>query len=531
MQGLRFGVRKDWPELIPILQKGLNSISERQKKVISEKWLSIDYHPGISYRLIWQIIGIASLLVLAVMIWNVILNRKVKQRTSQLIYNANYDKLTDLPNRFLILDRLSQKITEAQASAYQITVISIYINDFKTINNVYGHQTGDDTLRVFAQRLKSSLREHQVIGRLGGNKFLMIQSHVQSSIESASLAEQILVCSERPFTSGLNHISLDISLGITMFPNDGEDAELLLRRAVTATQHAKNKAQGGYIYYTERLNQKVARKLTIETHLRSAVEHNELEVYFQPKIDPITVKPTSFEALIRWHSKELGSVSPAEFIPIAESYGIIKEIGLFVIKQALSSLQKLQNQYGFAFSIAINLSPVQFFDEDLLPNIELLLSKYKLKPSSIEFEITEGVLLSKFSGIEDKLGKLEALGVSLAMDDFGTGYSSLSYLRKYRFDTLKIDQEFIAGLPHSNADKKLVTAIIAMAHELDMKVVAEGVETEQQHAFLIEQKCDLVQGWLFSKALNMTDLNAYLDEQFLICDTISDNQSMLYTFK
>ncbi|MEH6442908.1 MAG: transporter substrate-binding domain-containing protein [Oceanospirillaceae bacterium] len=526
IQGLRFGVRKDWPELISILQKGLNSISGRQKKVISEKWLSIDYNPGMSARLIWKIIGIAALLVLAVMIWNIILNRKVKLRTSQLIYNANYDKLTDLPNRFLTLDRLNQKITEAQIGTGQIAVISIYINDFKTINNVYGHQTGDDILRIFALRLKSSLREHQLVGRLSGNKFLMIQSHVQDCIESASLAEQILECSEKPFTAGLNNISLDASLGITLFPDDGEDAELLLKRAGTATQHAKNKGRGGYIYYTERLNSNVARKLAIETQLRSAIECNELEVYFQPKLDPITVKAISFEALLRWNSKELGFVSPTEFIPIAESYGIIKEIGLFVIKQALSTLQQLQNKYGFEFSIAINLSPVQFYDEDLLPNIEQLLNKYKLKPSSVEFEITEGVLLSELSGIEDKLRKLESLGVSLAMDDFGTGYSSLSYLRKYRFDTLKIDQEFIAGLPHSISDKKLVTAIIVMAHELDMIVVAEGVETAQQHAFLVEQKCDLVQGWLFSNALNVTDVNAYLDQQFLICNSLTDQQSM-----
>ena len=522
VQSLRFAVRKDWPELVSILQKGLDSISLRQKKMISERWLSINYDPGINYQLIWKIIGLASLLIIAVTMWNLILNRKVKQRTSQLIYSANYDKLTDLPNRFLTLDRLKQSINEAQINDHKIAVVAIEIDDFKMINSAFGNQAGDEVLHTYAQRLKNSLREHQQIGRLSGNQFLMIQSHIQDAIESASLAEQIIACSTKPLTAlpnasaGVpnNKISLNSSMGITIYPDDGAQAELLLKHADTAKLHAKKHTPGSYIYYSERLNQNLTRQIMIEKHLSTAIENDEFEVYYQPKLDPITKKSVSFEALLRWNSKELGAVSPAEFIPIAEKHEIINEIGLFVIKRALPALQQWQTTYGVEFSIAINLSPAQFHDEDLLANIEHQLGQHALKSSTIEFEITEGVLLSKFPGIEDKLAKLEKLGVSLAMDDFGSGYSSLSYLRKYRFDTLKIDREFIAELSHSSADKKLVSAIIAMAHELDMKVVAEGVETEQQHDFLVEHQCDFVQGWLYSKALNTTDLAVYLDEQF-----------------
>jgi diguanylate cyclase (GGDEF)-like protein len=522
VQQLHFGVRKDWPELVSILQKGLNSISPRQQKIISEKWLSIDYAPAIDYRLIWQVISVIALLVFAVAIWNFILNRKVKLRTSQLIYSANYDQLTDLPNRFLTLDRLQQKIDDAKGDDYQIAVVSIYINDFKSINTAYGEHAGDTILHDFAQRLKGSMRENQQIGRLNSTKFLMIQSNIRDFLASASLAEQILACSDKAFTSEHKDISLNLSLGITLYPDDGADAQLLLQHADAATQHARKQNSGGYIYYTERLNHNISRQLSVEKHLRRAIKRNEFEVYYQPKLDPKTQKTVSFEALLRWNSEVLGSVSPVEFIPIAEKYDIINEIGLFVIQKALSALKIWQTKYAVEFSMAINLSPVQFHDEDLLPNIEALLSKYQLNHSTIEFEITEGVLLSKLSGIEEKLRKLELLGVSLAMDDFGTGYSSLSYLRKYRFDTLKIDKEFIAELPHSHADNKLVPAIIAMAHELDMKVVAEGVETEQQRSYLIEHKCDFVQGWLFSKALRMQEIDLYLDKQF--CATKSQHQ-------
>lgn len=514
VQSLHFGVRKDWPQLVTLLQKGLDSISLRQKKIISEKWLSIEYSPSTDYRLIWQIVGYFSLLVFAFILWNLSLNRKVKKRTSQLSYSANYDQLTDLPNRFLILDRLKQNIREAQESNQKVAIISIDIDNFKMINNLYGHEVGDLILHEFASRLKGSLQSYQDIGRISGNQFLMIQSHIIDADESASLAEKILTCTKKPFAPSHHDISINASLGITLFPNDGNTAELLLKHADTAMQHAKKQNQGSYIYYTEHLNHDMSRKLVIEKCLHNAIQRNEFEVYFQPKLEPESQKTVSFEALLRWTNEELGSVSPTEFIPIAEKSEIINDIGFFVITQALSALEQWQSKYNIELSIAINLSPAQFKDDNLLANIEALLNQYKVKSSTVEFEITEGVLLTKYGDIEDKLMKLESLGVSLAMDDFGTGYSSLSYLRKYRFNTLKIDREFIAELPHSDADKKLVAAIIAMAHVLGMKVVAEGVETKQQYAYLLQQNCDLVQGWLFSKALSFNDASDYLEAQY-----------------
>jgi len=514
VQRLRFGVRQDWPELVAIIQKGLDSISARQHQSISEKWLSIEYDPGIDPSVFWKAaVGIFSLIVIVVF-WNIQLNRKVKLRTSQLAYSSNYDKLTNLPNRFLILDRLNQKISETRSTLYKIIVVSIDINDFKKINNIYGHHVGDQLLVEYSQRLKNSLKKNQSVGRISSNQFLLIQSNNLDSVDPATLAEQAIACMSKPFAAPINDIEMQASIGITLYPADGKNAELLLKNANAATQHAKKQANGSYVYYTDRLTRDVSRELLIEKELQHSIERSELEVYFQPKLSPKSKRIVSFEALLRWNNGKLGTVSPVEFIPIAEKSDIINQIGFFVIESSLTALEKWQNKYPVEFSVAVNLSPVQFQSDGLLPKIASILKQHSIASSALEFEITEGVLLTQCINIDEKLRGLEELGVSLAMDDFGTGYSSLSYLRKYRFNTLKIDREFITELPHSDADKKLVSAIIAMAHELGMKVVAEGVENEAQNTYLIEQNCDYVQGWLFSKAQKFSTITQLLDQHY-----------------
>ena len=514
VQRLRFGVRQDWPELTSIIQKGLDSISARQHKIISEKWLSVEFAPGIDPAIFWKA-GIAVfLLIVLIVFWNILLNRKVKLRTSQLAYSSNYDKLTNLPNRFLILDRLNQKISETTNTSYRIAVVSIDINDFKKINNIYGHHVGDQLLVEYSQRLQDSLKKNQAVGRISSNQFLMIQSNILDSADPTTLAEHAITCMSKPFAAPINDIEMKASIGITLYPADGNNAELLLKNADAATQHAKKQANGNYTYYTDQLTQDVSRQLLIEKELQHSIERNELEVYFQPKLSPKSKRIVSFEALLRWNNGELGTVSPVEFIPIAEKSDIINQIGFFVIESSLTALEKWQNKYLVEFSVAVNLSPVQFQSDALLPKIASILKQHSVANSALEFEITEGVLLTECINIDEKLRGLEDLGVSLAMDDFGTGYSSLSYLRKYRFNTLKIDREFITELPHSEADKKLVSAIIAMAHELGMKVVAEGVENEAQNAYLIEQNCDYVQGWLFSKAQNFSTITLLLDQHY-----------------
>lgn len=519
VQTLHFAVRKGWPELVTILQKGLDSISPMQRKMISEKWLAVEYSPTMDYSLLWRVVGGFSLLVITVLLWNVMLNRKVQRRTSQLEYSASYDQLTDLPNRFLVQDRLSHLIDDARRAQKKVALISVDINDFKKINEAFGHKTGDTILSEFANRLKNILSEGQTAGRLGGNQFLVVQGNLTDVEDSVALAERIISCTRDKFNSLDQPVSLTVGLGISLYPNDGDTAELLLKYADTATHYAKEQSQG-YAFYTDNLIRNVSRRLELERYMFEALANNEFEVYFQPKVESGSRRIVSFEALLRWHNKEMGMVSPAEFIPIAEKNGSIEEIGLFVMEQSLAALEYWQHRYQTSFSIAVNLSPIQFRSEDLIPTIESLILNYGLRSKNIEFEITEGLLLSDYPMIEEQLRRLESLGVTLAMDDFGTGYSSLSYLRKYKFDTLKIDREFISDLPTVEADRKLVAATIAMAHELGMKVVAEGVETEEQCNILVENNCDILQGWLFSKAMTLKDTTAMLDGQYEQIDEV-----------
>ncbi|WP_428239554.1 EAL domain-containing protein [Gynuella sp.] len=513
VQSLHFAVRKDWPELVSILQKGLDSVSDQQRQQISEKWLSFDYEATIDYTLVWQVVAAFTIIVIIILLWNILLNRTVRLRTSQLEYTANYDQLTALPNRFLILDRLTQRIADARHKHRKLAVISIDLDDFKKINDALGHHAGDEILKEFAIRLKSVLPDNQYAGRLGADQFLVVQSSIHEAADSAALAERIIANTSKQFETSSEEISLTASLGIALFPNDGVSTEVLLKHADTATHHAKEHMRGRYAFYTENLNRSVSRKLELERYIHGALKRNELEVYYQPKVNARNRRIVSFEALVRWCNNELGMVSPAEFVPIAEKNGMIENIGFFVLEEAMAMLAHWQSHYDSELSVAINLSPVQFRSDDLIQVIESVMLNNNLDSRHIEFEITEGVLLTDYQDIEEKLRKLKALGITLAMDDFGTGYSSLSYLRKYKFDTLKIDREFISDLATEEADRKLVAATIAMAHELGMTVVAEGVETEQQNAVLVQQGCDLLQGWLFSKALPAAKMTELLKQQ------------------
>ena len=515
VQTLHFAVRKDWPLLVSILQKGLDSITPRRKKIISEKWLSFEYDPVVDLSLIWKTVAGFSVLLFAVIFWNLMLKRLVRIRTSQLDHSANYDQLTDLPNRFLIMDRLLIAINEARRSGDKVALLSIDIDNFKKINDTFGHEKGDVLLSEVAVKLKESLREGDMPGRLGGDQFLVIFNHISDVADTAVLAERILSNFNQPFVVGKLEIMITVSIGISIFPDDAQLPETLLKNADSATHYSKEQSFGEYAFYTENLNQKVSRRLMVEQRMRGALKRDELQVFYQPKMDAKTQKIQSFEALLRWHNPELGSVSPAEFIPIAEQNGLIDEMAQYVIVEALRVLAKWQANYSESLSMAINLSPVQFRSEDFIGQIESAILNAGLESKKIEFEITEGVLLSEYEGIGDKLKKLERLGVTLTMDDFGTGYSSLSYLRKYKFDSLKIDREFIMEVATDESARKLVAATIAMAHELDMLVVAEGVETNEQCDFLVEHHCDILQGWLFSKAIPEEEMDAMLDNMFL----------------
>jgi len=511
VQGLHFAVRKDWPELASILQKGLATVSPSQQQQISEKWLSLEYSPHINYSLIWKIVAVFSIIIIGVILWNVLLKKQVKKRTLELAYSSNYDRLTDLPNRFLMLDRIKQRIHDASHAQNKIALISIDITDFKKVNDAYGHQSGDALIKKFASQITTLVQHNDSVGRLGGNQFLVISSDFNDASD--------LVLHIKKLRSGLNKsyfidehtLSIATSFGVSIYPDDGRSAEVLMRNADTANHVAKEHVQDDFAFYSESFIEKVSRKLELEHHMQEALKRGEFKVHFQPKVNAQSRQIASFEALLRLDNQELGSVSPLEFIPVAEANGLIHDLGKFVIHESLSALSEWQKQFSPELSMAINLSPIQFQSDRLIPFIEETILKFGLDCKTIEFEITEGILMSENTGIDDKLAKLESLGITLTMDDFGTGYSSMNYLRKYKFDMLKIDREFIMDITTEESSRKLVAASIAMAHELGMKVVAEGVETEAQYNILVEQDCDLLQGWLFSKSLAFDEILALLD--------------------
>lgn len=514
MQTLHFATRKDWPELASILQKGLNSVSAERKKEISERWLSIDYSRAVDYTLVWQLLAAFSLLTFAFIIWARYLKQQANISSTQLAYTTTHDQLTKLPNRLSIVDTLKQKMEDAHIGDHRLALLSVDIDKFKNINDAFDHKTGDHLIQQFAERLTTISDQPEHVGRLGGDQFLIIHNKYNDIQEVKAVAERVIANVNSHFTANNHRTSITASIGIALFPDDGDTAETLLQHADTATHYAKQHLTGNYTFYTKNLIKKVSRKLQLERHLSEAFIQGEFEVHYQPKIDAKTLQIISFEALLRWSSSELGPVPPGEFIEVAERNGLIHELGIFVLEQALSTLATWQKYYSYDLSMAINLSPVQFYSANLIPKIDSLIKLYGINSKTIEFEITEGLLLSDYNQIDEDLKKLESLGVKLSVDDFGTGYSSLSYLQKYNFDTLKIDREFITGLPHSKSSQKLVAAIIAMSHELGMTVIAEGVETSPQCDFLIEHKCDVLQGWMFAKAAPKMTISQLLDAQF-----------------
>jgi diguanylate cyclase (GGDEF)-like protein/PAS domain S-box-containing protein len=414
---------------------------------------------------------------------------------------AYFDTLTSLPNRFLALDRLSQLLTEAERNNEKTAVLFLDLDDFKKINDSLGHEIGDKVLIQSAQRLKQVLREGDTVGRLGGDEFIVLLRGITEHHDALVTTENLLKSFREPFVIDGRELMLTLSIGVAISPENGHCASDLLRNADTAMYQAKDLGRNTYSFFSKEMNTMMLRRFEIEEQMHGALERNEFELYYQPQFDVKKQNITGVEALLRWHNSTLGNVTPDEFIPIAEQTGLIIPIGRFVIKQAIDFLDEWQNSHHKNVTMAVNLSPCQFRDSELISFIKGSLNESNVSAEYLELEITEGVLMSGQSHIHDTLIEISTLGIKLSMDDFGTGYSSLSYLRQYAFDVLKIDQSFISGIPLNKADSELVNTIIAMAHSLGLTVVAEGVETQQQLTLLDDLGCDLVQGYYFSKPL------------------------------
>ncbi len=428
-----------------------------------------------------------------------------RKQEEEILHLAYYDPLTDLPNRFRALENLGSMIKAARKANQHVAVLMLDLDHFKKINDTLGHDTGDRLLQQLVSRLREVVTQDHVLGRLGGDEFIILQHQTTQRDHLPALIEAVKAMFSRPFMIDQREMLLTASIGIAIYPNDGNTATELLRNADSAMFHAKESGRNTCSYFTRAMNLDVTRRFTIEEQLHSALEKNELSLLYQPQVELQGRGINGAEALLRWNNPLLGQVSPEEFISVAEQSSLIVPIGRFVLEQALKVLAQIQLIQPH-FRMAINLSPVQFRDFGLIDSLDQLIRQYQIRPSNIELEITEGVLLGGSSVVRETLEALHQMGITLAMDDFGTGYSSLSYLRSYPFDVLKIDRSFIHDIFNKPADRELINAIVAMSDGLGLKVVAEGVETREQCEFLQTVGCDYGQGYFFSKPITEEDL-------------------------
>ncbi|MBI2380150.1 MAG: EAL domain-containing protein [Gammaproteobacteria bacterium] len=436
-----------------------------------------------------------------------------KEYEERLTYQANYDALTDLPNRMLAFDRLAQALANGRRAGSKVVLIMVDLDQFKLANDTLGHLAGDELLIESAQRLRTCVRESDTVARLGGDEFLVVLPNIEDERHAERIAEKIHRAFSQPFGSQDKELFLTASIGITVFPDDGDEPNALLRNADSAMFEAKGFGRNSYRFFTPRMNVLAAERVFFESRLRHAVERKELMLHYQPIIEPETGRIHSVEALLRWFNPEVGLVPPDRFIPLAEETGLIVEIGAWVLHAACKELRRWRDAGAAPIQVAVNVSGRQFRDGGLFDTVRSALTEAGLPANALKLEITESSLVGgDVQEIARLLGELREEGMGLAIDDFGTGYSSLSYLKRYPLDTLKIDKSFVRDVNTDADDANLVVAMIAMAHGLGLQVVAEGVETEEQLAFLRRYDCDFVQGYLYSKPLPGSDLFNFLQQ-------------------
>ncbi len=437
-----------------------------------------------------------------------------KKRSETLIWQqANYDTLTGLPNRRLFHDRLEQEIKKAEREQHLLALMFIDLDRFKEVNDTLGHEAGDFLLKEAAARISQCVRDTDTLARLGGDEFTVILPGMADNDRLEMIANQIIQTLAKPFQLGEAAVYVSASIGITLFPNDATELSSLLKNADQAMYVAKNKGRNQFSYFTASMQEAAHTRLQMSTDLRQALQSNQLEVYYQPIIELQTGDFTKAEALIRWHHPELGMVSPAVFIPIAEDLGLINAIGDWVFQQ--SALQALHWNLNKAahlpnIQISVNKSPRQFVAGQNSLDIVEWMHKLALQPNCIVMEITEGLLMDDRSEVKETLLAYRDAGIQVSLDDFGTGYSAMSYLQRFDIDYIKVDQSFVRNMSNSAGDVAIVEAIIVMAHKLGMKVIAEGVETEPQRAMLLAAGCDYGQGYLFARPMPATEFNRFL---------------------
>lgn len=452
---------------------------------------------------------------------------EIKRSEEKIKRLAYYDQLTGLPNRLHFMELLHFEVNHTKRNKMKLAVMFLDLDNFKTINDTLGHDVGDKLLQSVAKRVAKLLRESDTVSRIeghislisdsfariGGDEFLLIIPSLSHFENATVIVERMLNSFKEPFFIDGNELHITTSIGIALYPDDGETIEALLKNSDTAMYRAKEQGKNNYQFYSPSMNAEALERMKLANNLYHAMERNELNVYYQPLIDINTGQIVGIESLLRWHHPELGEISPEKFIPIAEEAALIVPIGEMVLRTACTQM-KVWEATGFKpLSLSVNLSVLQIKDRNFIDKVSAILNETGFEPERLELEITESTILQSMDVILDNLNTLKAMKVNIAIDDFGTGYSSLTSLKKLPINTLKIDQSFIQNITSNEDDATIVSIMIAMAHKLNIKVVAEGVETEEQLSLLKQFQCHEVQGYLVSHPISAEELTKLIQEK------------------
>ncbi len=435
-----------------------------------------------------------------------------KQNEEQIRHQAYHDFLTGLPNRLLFNDRLKQAMALAQRMNEKLAIMFIDLDRFKNINDSLGHGVGDQLLRAMAKRLESCTRDEDSVARMGGDEFTVMLPRINHLSDVAQVAQKVLDGLSQPMNVDGHELVVTASIGISLYPIDGELPEVLMKNSDSAMYQAKEHGKNKYQFYSAEMNANAIAHLTLEAELRHALEHNEFLLHYQPQIDIRTGRLVGFESLIRWQHPEKGLVPPGKFIPLLEETGLIVPVGEWVLHEACRQNQSWRQAGLLPVRIAVNFSGYQFSKKNIHQLVAQALADTGLSADGLEAEITEGVLMDDVAASSHTLQQLQNMGVAIAIDDFGTGYSSLSYLKQFTVDMLKIDQSFVRDITCNPQDVEIVTSIISMAHGLQLGVIAEGVETEEQLQLLTDLGCDQVQGYLTGRPLEKQHARELLED-------------------
>ena len=469
----------------------------------------------------FQWAGLAGLLPLFAMIGGRISRLRERLRSSNeelrsalgaVRQMATHDHLTGLPNRVLFNEELLRALARAERHSRPVTLLFMDLDRFKNINDTLGHQFGDRVLQEAARRLAACVREGDIIARFGGDEFVLLVEELGDPVALAEIARKLLAAVSDLGTIDGRELNVSLSIGICAYPADGRDAKALLAGADIAMYRAKEQGRNGFCFYSAELQSHTPEKLALEAGLRHGLERNEFRVHYQPKIDMASGRITGVEALLRWQHPELGLLLPEKFIHLAEETGLIVPIGLWTLREVCSRAKAWENSGLPRMQVAVNLSAKQFSQEQLVPQLEDIIRSTGIEPGILELEITESMVMQDPEQAVQLMHNLRAMGVRLAIDDFGTGYSSLGYLKRFPVNSLKVDRSFVRDLPHSADDIAITRAVIAMAHSLQMNVIAEGVELKEQLDVLRKEGCDEYQGFLCRPPLIEEDLIRFVRE-------------------